>query len=69
MLIKKLTDNTNKTKSAKYSYSPDYVEKQSILGKRFRISFNSDSVTKSKQLFDRLDKYDKVLCSHKKKKL
>ena len=55
-LIKKLTDNMNKAENAKYSYTPDYIEKQSFSSKRFRISFNFDCVKKSKQVSDRLDK-------------
>ena len=68
MLIKKLTDNMNKTESAKYGYSSDYIEEQSLSSKRFRISFNFDRLKKSKQVSNRLDKYDKVLYSRKKKK-
>ena len=40
MLIKKLTDNMNKTESAKYGYSPNYIESKSLSSKKFRIVFN-----------------------------
>ena len=59
----------NKTGSAKDGYSPDYIKKQSLSRKRFRIAFNLGRVKKLKQVPDRLEKYDKVLYSRKKKKL
>ena len=59
----------NKTGSAKDGYSPDYIKKQSLSSKRFRIAFNLGRVKKLKQVPDRLEKYDKVLYSRKKKKL
>ena len=66
-LIKKLTDNMNKTESAKYGLSPEHIEKQSLLSRRFKLSFNFDQIKKSKQVSKVLDKYDKTLYLHKKR--
>ena len=59
----------NKTESAKYGYSPEYIEKKSLLSEKFRIAFNFERIKKSKQISNRLNKYDKALYSRKKKKL
>ena len=68
-MIKKSTDNMNKTESTKYGLSQEDIEKQSILSKRFRLSLNFDHIKKSKQVSKVLDKYDKTLYSRKIKKL
>ena len=38
----------NKTESTKYGLLPENIKKQSLLSKRFRLSFNFDRIKKSK---------------------
>ena len=46
MLIKKSADNMNKTESAKYGYSPDFIENKSLSSKKFPILFNFEQIKK-----------------------
>ena len=59
----------NKTESAKYGLSPEHIGKQSLLSKRFTLSFNFDCIKISKQVPKALDQYDKTLYLRKGRNL
>ena len=59
----------NKTESAKYGYSPEYIEKKSLSSEKFRIVFNFERIKKSKQISNRLNKYDKACIRARKRNL
>ena len=57
-LISKSTANMNEVESAKYSLSPNYIERQSLQSKKFRMGFNFNRIKKANRTHKSLDKYD-----------
>ena len=45
------------------------TQTKSLENQRFRKAFNFEPIKISKKILDRLDRYDRKLCSRKKKKL
>ena len=59
----------NLMKSTKYGLSPEEIEKRSLAGERFKTVFNMHWIEKTQRLHRRLDKYDVMKYSAKRKKL
>ena len=49
----------NNVKSEKYGISPNIIEEKSLSSQRFRTLFNLKKIESSKNVSDRLDKYDR----------
>ena len=58
MLISKSTANMNKVESRKYGLLPNYIKRQSLQSKKFRMGFNFDRIKKANSTHKSLDKYD-----------
>ena len=48
----------NNVKSEKYGISPSDIEEKSLPSEKFRVLFNYKKIERSKNVSDRLDKYD-----------
>ena len=59
----------NLMKSVKYGLSPEEIEKRSLAGERFKTVFNMHRIDKTQKLHRRLDRYDVMKYSAKRKKL
>ena len=59
----------NNVKSKKCGISPNVLEKKYLSSKKFRTLFNFKRTERSKNVSDRLDKYDTKKYAAKKKKL
>ena len=59
----------NPMKSTKYGLSPEEIEKRSLANERFKTVFNMHRIEKTQRLHRRLDKYDVMKYSAKRKKL
>ena len=58
----------NKFVSKKYALTPDDIETKYLNNEQFKTAFNFESIkTKSKQIFRKLQKYNKKIHSQKKK--
>ena len=71
-LIKKATYNLNNTRSAKYGFSPEQIEKKSldlIEGQNFRETYDFSRLWRIKEAQGRADRYAKNLDSRKKRRL
>ena len=67
-IIKRSADNMNSAVSKKYALTPNDIETKSLNNKQFKTAFNFESIkTKSKQIFRKLQKYNKKIYSRKKK--
>ena len=60
-------ENMNNVRSEKYNISPNEIKKRSLASKQFKTLFNFERIKKSKQIPDRLDKYDKKNTLEKQK--
>ena len=60
-IIKQSVENMNNVRSEKYNISPNEIKKRSLASKQFKTLFNFERIKKSKQIPDRLDKYDKKI--------
>ena len=68
-IIKQSTENMNNVKSEKYSISPNVIEEKCLSSQRFRTLFNFERIERSKNVSDRLHKYDGKRYAVKKKKI
>ena len=71
-LIKKATYNLNNTRSAKYGFSPEQIEKKSLGptdGKNFRETYDFSRLWMINEAQGRADRYAEKLDSGKKRKL
>ena len=71
-LIKKAVYNLNNTRSAKYGFSPEQIEKKSLdpkEGQNFRETYDSSGLWRIKEEQGRADRYSKKLDSRKKRRL
>ena len=68
-IIKQSTENMNNVKSEKYSISPNVIEEKCLSSQRFRTLFNFERIERSKNVSDRLHKYDRKRYTVKKKKI
>ena len=71
-LIKKATYNSNNTRSSKYGFSPDQIEKKSLdpkKGQNFRETYDFSRLWRTKEAQGRADRYVKKLDSRKKRRL
>lgn len=59
----------NNVISEKYKLTLKDIETKSLKNEQFKIAFNFDRIKKTKQISNRLDKYDKNIYSQKKKQL
>ena len=67
-IIKQSVENMNNVRSEKYNISPNEIKKRSLASKQFKTLFNFERIKKSKQIPDRLDKYDQKKIRQKKQK-
>ena len=58
-IIKQSAVNMNDEKSEKYGISRNDIEKKSLFSEKFKTLFNFKRIEQSKQIPDRLDKYDR----------
>ena len=68
-MIKKATFNLNNARSAKYGYSPDQIEEQSVdpnTGKYFQEVYDFHRLIKVKENRDRTEKFDTKVDRRKK---
>lgn len=66
-IIKQSVENMDNVRSEKYNISPNEIKKRSLASKQFKTLFNFERIKKSKQIPDRLDKYDKKNTLEKQK--
>lgn len=59
----------NNVISEKYKLTLKDIETKSLKNEQFKIAFNFERIKKTKQISNRLDKYDKNIYSQKKKQL
>ena len=59
----------NNVKSENYGLSPNVIEEKSLSSEKFRTLFNFKRIERSKNVSDRLGKYDRKKYAAKKKKL
>ena len=52
-------ENINNVKGEKYGISPNVIEEKSLSSQRFRTLSNLKKIESSKNVSDRLDKYDR----------
>ena len=68
-IVKNSTLNMDLMKSVKYGLPPEEIEKRSLAGERFKTVFNMHRIDKTQKLHRRLDMYDVMKYSTKRKKL
>ena len=68
-IVQNSTLSMNLMKNTKCGLSPKEIEKQSLAGERFKTVFNMHQIEKTQRLHNRLDKYDVMKYSAKRKKL
>ena len=68
-IVQNSTLNMKLMKSTKYGLSPEEIKKRSLVGERFKTVFNMYQIEKTQRLHCRLDKYDIMKYSAKRKKL
>ena len=68
-IIQNSTLNMNLVKNVKYGLSPEEIESRSLAGKRLKTVFNMHRIEKSQKLHRRIDRYDVMKYSAKRKKL
>ena len=67
--ILKSAANMNSVISKKYGLSPEEVETRSLSDKKFRVLFNFHRIEKTRQVHERLNRYNKKKYRCKKKKV
>ena len=68
-IIKQSAENMNNVKREKYGISSNVIEEKSLSSQRFRTLFNFERIKRSKNISDRIDKYDRKKYAAEKKKL
>ena len=68
-IVKQSAENMNNVKSEKYGISPNVIKEKSLSSEKFRTLFNFKRIERSKNVSDRLGKYDRKKYAAKKKKL
>ena len=68
-IIRKATNNMNKTPSEKYGVEPDTIGKKSLASESFRITYDFHRLKKIKKNADRLNKYENRIGCRKKTRL
>ena len=68
-IIQNLTLNMNLMKNVKYDLSPEEIESRPLAGERFKTVFNMHRIEKTQKLHCRLDRYDVMKYSAKKKEV
>ena len=68
-IVKQSAENMNNVKSENYGLSPNVIEEKSLSSEKFRTLFNFKRIERSKNVSDRLGKYDRKKYAAKKKKL
>ena len=66
-IILKLAANMNNVLSKKYGLSPENIETRWLSDEKFRTLFNFHRIEKTKQVHERLSRYDKKIQVQKKK--
>ena len=66
--VKQSAENMNNVKSQKYGISSNVIKEKSLYNEKFRALFNFKSIERSKNLSNRLDKYNRKKYAAKKKK-
>ena len=67
--VKQSAENMNNVKSQKYGISSNFIKEKSLYNEKFRALFNFKRIERSKNVSNRLDKYDRKKYAAKKKKL
>ena len=68
-IVKQSAENMNNVKSEKYGISPNVIKEKSLSSEKFRTLFNLKRIERSKNVWDRLGKYNRKKYAAKKKKL
>ena len=68
-IIQNSTLSLNLMKGVKYGLSPEEIESRSLAGERFKTPFNMHRIEKTQKLHRKLDRYDVMKYSAKRKKL
>ena len=68
-IIKQSAENMKNVKREKYGISSNGIEEKSLSSQRFRTLFNFERIKRSKNISDRIDKYDRKKYAAEKKKL
>ena len=58
-ITKQSAENMNNVKREKYGISSNVIEEKSLSSQRFRTLFNFERIKQSKNISDRIDKYDR----------
>ena len=66
-IILKSAANMNNVLSEKYGLSPENIETRSLSDEKFRMLFNFHRIEKTRQVHERLSRYDKKIQVRKKK--
>ena len=66
-IILKLAASMNNVLSKKYGLSPENIETRSLSDEKFRTLFNFHRIEKTRQIHERLSRYDKKIQVQKKK--
>ena len=66
-IVKQSAENMNNVKSEKYGISPNVIKEKSLSSEKFRTLFNFKRIERSKNVSDRLDKYDRKNCCQEEK--
>ena len=67
--VKQSAENMNNVKSQKYGISSNFIKEKSLYNEKFRALFNFKRIERSKNVSNRLEKYDRKKYAAKKKKL
>ena len=66
-IILKFAANMNNVLSEKYGLSPENIETRSLSHEKFRTLFNFHRIEKTRQVHERLSRYNRKTRVHKKK--
>ena len=68
-LIKKTVENMNNTKSIKYGFEPEFIEKQSLTDENFKERYDFHRLNQVTKAFERYKRHDLKVDFKRKKKL
>ena len=68
-LIKKTVENMNNTKSIKYGFEPEFIEKQSLTDENFKERYDFHRLNQVTKAFERYKQHDLIVDFKRKKKL